>query len=193
MKTPLRTYITPWQVHQQRWKRGCGSSLCSNAQHVVLARGTIPCDVLFVGEAPGRSEDVLGLPFVGPAGHLLDVIVKKALAGKPLTVAFCNLVGCIPLDDDGDKLAQPDPEDIKQCSGRLKECIGLGDPRLLVLVGKLAEDYLTPGYRHSIAISRDIPRVSIIHPAAVLRANVANRGLMVQRMTVALRNAVEDL
>ena len=46
-------------------------------------RGSIPFNVLFVGEAPGESEDVLGFPFVGPAGKLLDHIIKEIRdAGK---------------------------------------------------------------------------------------------------------------
>jgi DNA polymerase len=39
----------------------------------------VPCDVLFIGEAPGESEDAIGIPFIGPAGHLLGRIIDEAL------------------------------------------------------------------------------------------------------------------
>ena len=47
---------TEWELFRERWKGGCGSSLCSNAKHVCLARGRIPSDILFVGEAPPSRQ-----------------------------------------------------------------------------------------------------------------------------------------
>lgn len=70
---------TPLQAHLSRWAHGCGGLCCKAARHVCLVRGTVPCDLLFVGEAPGASEDVIGRPFVGPAGQLLDEICRRAL------------------------------------------------------------------------------------------------------------------
>jgi uracil-DNA glycosylase len=56
---------TLWQAHCAWWKAGCGSKLCPEAQHVCLARGTVLCDILFVGEAPSIAADVVGEPFTG--------------------------------------------------------------------------------------------------------------------------------
>lgn len=65
-------------------------------------------------------------------------------------------------------------------------------PKLLVAVGKLAEDWLKPGYKHSIKFHARLPIVNILHPAYILRASVAQQGLLVQRTIVQLRNALED-
>lgn len=75
--------ISLYQQHCERWKNGCGSDQCDRANNVVLAKGSIPCDVLLVGEAPGISENQLGYPFAGPAGKLLGEIVKNTLKSPP--------------------------------------------------------------------------------------------------------------
>lgn len=196
--------MNPWLQFVERWKDCTACHLCEGRQRVVLARGSIPCDVLFIGEGPGESEDSLGAPFVGPAGQLLDRIVNRA--GLPskhvdlpnntwrlLTWAFTNLVCCIPRDEDGGKATEPDDEAIDACSVRLVEFVELASPKLIVCVGKLAKDWLDPGWKHSIQLHRKIPLVDILHPAAILRANVAQQGLMIQRCVVQLRNAVEEL
>jgi uracil-DNA glycosylase len=126
-----------WAEFLQGWGRGCGSNLCPLARKVVLARGTLPCDVLFIGEGPGVSEDVTGRPFVGPAGSLLDHIVNTALA----------------------------PE---------------GTPT-----------WLDEKRRYHVRTHRPVPMVDIPHPAAILRANVAQQSLLVQRCIVTIANAAD--
>jgi DNA polymerase len=184
-------------------------------------RGTVPCDVLFVGEAPGPSENVIGQPFVGPAGNLLDKIVKRALGRvslcrvcgrslqlvnqaldcpnghglfpRPVTHAFCNLVGCLPLDDGGKKFEEPDAESIGCCAPRLQDLMDLCNPRLLVCVGKLAGDWLKPGYKNPVAPPSGCKVVSVTHPAAILRASVAQKGFLAQRAEVTITTASQDL
>ena len=108
-------------------------------------------------------------------------------------MAFTNLVCCIPLDDDGVKVSEPPDEAIESCSICLQEFVEIANPRLIVCVGKLAKDWLDPGWKHSIRFHAKIPLVDITHPAFILRANVAQQGLLVQRAVVVLRNAVEDV
>lgn len=189
-----------WSVFVERWKDCTACGLCEHRQKVVLARGSVPCDILFIGEAPGESEDCLGQPFVGPAGQLLDRVIRRALGlepggkGFPLTYALTNLVCCIPRDEDGlGKATEPDDDSVKACSVRLVEFVELCNPKLLVCVGKLAKDWLDPGWKHSLKLHRKIPTIDIIHPAAVLRANVAQQGLLTQRAVIALRNGVESV
>lgn len=175
-----------YAVHAAMWKdcKRCG--LCERRQRVVLYRGTVPCDILFVGEAPGESEDVLGQPFVGPAGKLLDTIMSKAEVTR-FTFGMTNLVGCIPRDEYSDKLAQPPNDAIDACSPRLIELAKICKPRLFVWVGELSAKW-APTYLPS-----SIPSVKIIHPAAILRMNVSQQGLAFQRAVVALAEAVEEL
>lgn len=181
-----------YQLHCEKWKAGCGSDLCSRARNVCLVRGSLPCDVFLAGEAPGSSEDVLGQPFMGPAGKLLDQIVAEAVPSE-LTTAFSNLVGCIPLGEDGEKAREPPPEAIQRCAPRLEELVKLAKPKLLVCVGSLAEAWImgTKSKKHLLQRYKG-KTVAITHPAAILRATVAARGLMVQRAIVTLSTAVEE-
>jgi uracil-DNA glycosylase family 4 len=85
--------MTRFQLFCQKWGEGCGSTQCAGANRVVLVRGSVPCDVLFIGEAPGQSEDVVGRPFVGPAGKLLDRIIEDALSGITVNKRVCKYCG----------------------------------------------------------------------------------------------------
>jgi DNA polymerase len=190
------------QVHVEKWKDGCGACICATARKVVHVRGKIPADVLFVGEAPGPSENVIGLPFMGPAGHLLDQIVARAFDGINETgeedprCAFCNLVGCLPADEAGEKFHEPDEESIVACQPRLAELIGLAKPKLIICVGKLAWKWLQPGgYMHTLkadnVLGYHVYFEFIDHPAFILRSSIAQRGLLVQKATVKIAEAYE--
>lgn len=189
--------MTPYQRHVTKWRDCDLCPLAATRKRVVLVRGSIPCDVLFVGEAPGPSEDVLGKPFVGPAGKLLDEIVIRArnVNHEPepyfpeLRFAFTNLVGCIPLDEHRDKFAEPSEESIVACLPKLGEIARIADPKIVVAVGKLAAKWLR-GKRSPIDAFKV---VEIVHPAAILRANEAARGLMAQKAVITLSDAFENI
>ena len=188
--------MTPWQEHVERWEGCLACDLCKGRKRMCHARGQIPCDALLVGEAPGESEDVLGQPFVGPAGKLLDCIVENAWGGK-LRVAFANLVACFPREEKRNGDRQPPDLSVMACAPRLEELAALADPKLLVCVGSLAARWLMAG-RGSAGGKRLLPdfgsmMTSITHPAAILRANVSQKGLMIQRCEAVLRQAAEEL
>lgn len=251
-KTELK--MSPWQHHIERWKDCKMCPLHRTRRNVVLGRGGVPCDVLFVGEAPGPVEDINGSPFTGPSGHLLNSIIEEVWGkgilckkhGIPLLDggimekgvkywcpcvtptgpkghatneaikirwAFTNLVACIPRDeeDGGKKFGEPPPGCIKSCQMRLAEFIRLADGtkvverpdgkkvvihgktiKLIVCVGALAEKWMDQDKRPSLKLNRSIPITGIIHPAAILRTNLAQKGLLIQRAVVKLRTAVED-
>ncbi len=192
---------SPFQKHLDRWKDGCGNSICDAAARKCFSRGKLPCDVLFVGEAPGDGENVIGRPFVGPAGRVLDDVVRKAM---PLVndlpkfrTAFTNLVLCLPREEDGSKAHEAMPDEVATCAPRLQEFVAIARPRLVVCVGKQAWEYLEQqGCKHTIKLPKLRVRpkiVAIVHPAAILRAPQAQQGLMEQRAVVILRNALEEL
>lgn len=214
--------MTPLQQHYQRWSKGCGSCHCENATKIVFCRGQLPCDVLFVGEAPGASEDVRGVPFDGPAGLLLDDIIREATpmmccCGLPLNGshdhnscgppipddvrwAFTNLVGCLPHNESGK--VEPDADQIKSCRPRLMEFVGIARPRLVVAVGAVAEKHLGASLGKGVHLeaSGDVRGhatvrrwAAVVHPAFILRAPIAQKSLLVRRAVVTLANAVEKL
>ena len=201
--------MTRFQLHLRDWKDCKRCSLCKTRTQVVLARGSVPCEILFIGEAPGFSEDALGRPFVGPAGQLLDDIIRHAsphcLEQREVNgmliptyiperrIAFTNLVCCIPKGKDGSKTAEPDHDDIMACQSRLYEFVSLCQPRMIVTVGKLAEEYVGGPYKSALRVPAGIKVVRIMHPAAILRTVTANQSLLRQKCIVQITKALQSL
>jgi uracil-DNA glycosylase len=197
---------TRYQLHVERWGVkgvGCGSELCPTARNIVLARGKLPSDITFVGEASGESENLRGRPFIGPAGQLLDEIIERAGLNS-YRLSWTNLVGCIPRDPEGGKLREPDEASIRCCAPRLREfLLELARPVILVRVGRVAERWLDPAYPKSVwgeGVNRpykndkELPFrvVDIEHPASIIRDTVARRGIKVQRCVVTLAAAADE-
>jgi len=116
---------------------------------VVLARGVLPCKLLFIGEAPGPTEDAAGFPFIGRSGEILDKMIQElTLRVGPISYAITNAVACFPHDvvgivtDDGVDSNQiirpPAKEEIQACSPRLTEFLNIANPVAVVLLGKSA-------------------------------------------------------
>jgi DNA polymerase len=162
----------------------------------------VPSPILFIGEAPGVSEDLLGKPFCGPAGKLLDKIIERGIDGQ-WDYALTNLVACIPIDEEGNKTQEPSEEAIEACAPRLREFVRLCKPRLIVLVGKLAKKRTVGASQFRLDDKPLQPEwmdrnefmwfTDIIHPAAILRMDISQRGLAIQRSIVAISDAIEEL
>lgn len=138
-------------------------------KNVVLGRGTMPADILFIGEAPGKSEDLLGEAFVGPSGALLDSLMKDAQleASLPAIPSFyiVNTVLCRPTDEKfGDNRA-PSPLEVCQCTDNVMNIVDKVRPQIVVCVGKIAEKY----YKKEFGLT-----FSIQHPAYILRVGGKN-------------------
>jgi uracil-DNA glycosylase len=218
---------TPFQLHVAQWRNCTACPLHIGRKQVVFARGKIPCDILFVGEAPGKSEDMHGQPFYGPAGQLLDDIVENATrmfcvcphedcsstpftsyhkqdemtccpecgrqqSPHPLRCAFTNLVCCLSLGDDN-KAVPPEPVSIQACSSRLQDFIAICSPKLIVTVGKLPSEWLDTKRMRGIKLDQNIPKVSIIHPSAILSntMSIVVKGWNRRKAITTIRNAVE--
>jgi uracil-DNA glycosylase family 4 len=182
--------LSQYQQHKARWSECRLCDLCERRSKVVLLRGTVPAKVLFVGEAPGESEDVLGKPFIGPAGQLLDRMIAAARIPEG-SYALTNVIACIPRDEENNKLIQPPYYALEACAGRLIDCIQLVKPKLIVWVGKVAADWGSKLLVHSPI--QDITTASIVHPAAILKMHVSQQGLVYQKAVVSLADAYEEL
>lgn len=176
--------MVTWNEHVAKWKDCQACPLCQQRFRICLARGTVPCQVCFIGETPGASEDACGLPFYGPAGNLLDKIIERALPPE-VTYTLTNLVCCFPREakDRGDN--EPEHNEILACRSRLIEFVNIAQPRLIVCVGALAEQYVD----HSDTVLC----VDIVHPAAILRMPLAQKQMATQKTVVVLRRTVEDM
>lgn len=172
--------------HVNRWK-GCERcSLCETRENVVTFRGSIPADLLLIGEAPGTAEDDLALPFVGPSGHLLEKILAEAISKleQEFSYAITNTVGCLPIDEDGSTRA-PSEEEINACNPRVVEFLSLARAKGIVFVGKVSLG--------AIGEQIAVPSVAITHPAAILRADESNKGTMYRKAIHAITKFAKDI
>jgi len=135
----------------------------------VFGTGNPEADVMFVGEAPGRDEDVQGEPFVGRAGQLLNKILE-AIGFTRDEVYIANILKCRP---PGNR--DPQPTEIVACEPILQRQIELIRPLILCSLGSFAAKMLLQTstgitrLRGRIHEYRGIPLVPTFHPAALLR------------------------
>lgn len=145
--------------------------LAEKRQNVVFGTGATDADLMFIGEGPGAEEDRQGQPFVGAAGQLLNRIIGAIKLDRE-QVYIANAVKCRP---PGNR--NPRADEILSCSGFLRRQIELVQPKVIVLLGKVAAQALlgfdegVPLYRmrdrwHTVA---GIPTRVTYHPAALLR------------------------
>jgi uracil-DNA glycosylase family 4 len=99
---------------------------------IVFGDGNPKAQLVFVGEGPGRDEDMQGLPFVGRAGKLLTQMIE-AMGLQRKDVYICNVVKCRPPEN-----RQPEPDEVKACSPFLMRQIDAIAPRVIVCLGATA-------------------------------------------------------
>ncbi|MFI5309019.1 MAG: uracil-DNA glycosylase, partial [Polyangiales bacterium] len=134
----------------------------------VFARGSESAELAFVGEGPGQEEDRQGLPFVGPAGQLLDRMIAAMGYGRD-EVYVCNIVKCRPPDN-----RTPRPEEAIACARFLVPQLELVAPKLIVALGRCAAENLGvaragASWRGRFGAWRGIPVLPTYHPAYLLR------------------------
>jgi DNA polymerase len=118
--------------------RGCVRcpQLAQGRQTVVFGAGNADADLMFIGEAPGATEDQLGLPFVGQAGKLLDRLLHEIGLARD-DVFIHNVLCCRP---PGNR--DPLPVEIENCHGWLLEKVRLVEPRVVCTLGNFATKLL---------------------------------------------------
>ncbi len=112
--------------------------LSKSRTHVVFGEGNINADIMFVGEAPGATEDTSGKPFVGRSGELLTNMIEKVLLIPRTEVYITNIVKCRPRNN-----AEPTPTEAHTCHPYLLKQIELIQPKIIVALGATAYHYLS--------------------------------------------------
>jgi DNA polymerase len=152
--------------------------LCSGRTHIVFGVGNPRAKLMFVGEGPGRDEDLQGEPFVGRAGQLLTDIITKGMKLRREDVYIANVVKCRPPAN-----RNPEPDEVAACEPFLKRQIDLVRPQIIVGLGKFAVQTLLQskvpitkvrGTWHSY---HGIKLMPTFHPAYLLR-NPADKKLV---------------
>jgi uracil-DNA glycosylase family 4 len=146
----------------------CG--LAGTRTQVVFNDGVPNARLVVVGEAPGQNEDEKGLPFVGAAGKLLDLLLMTVDLTRRESVYICNVLKCRP---PGNR--NPLPDEIEACRPILERQIEVVSPEVILAVGTFAAQWLTGSQaplgklRGTVYSYRGVPLVVTYHPAALLR------------------------
>ncbi len=143
--------------------------LAKGRKNIVFGEGKPEADIMFIGEGPGRDEDIQARPFVGDAGKLLTNLILK-LGLKREDVYIANVVKCRPPNN-----RNPEEDEITTCSPFVERQIAIINPKVIVCLGKISAQTLL---RSKVAISKlrgnffsydNIPVMPTFHPAYLLR------------------------
>lgn len=147
--------------------RRCG--LSNGRKNLVFGEGNPDASLMFIGEAPGREEDIQGRPFVGDAGTLLTRLIEK-MGFKRKDVYIGNIIKCRPpLNRD------PQEEEINTCLPFIRKQIEIISPEVIISLGRISSQTLisvkTPisRLRGKFYEYGSIPLMPTFHPAYLLR------------------------
>lgn len=147
-------------------------ALRCNATQVVPGDGNAEAEIMFIGEAPGKKEDTLGIPFVGSAGKFLSVMLAT-IKLKREDIYIANVCKCRPPEN-----RDPLPEEVVSCWPWLEKQIKIIDPKIIVTLGRHSLNRFLPEAKiseaHGRAFEINIPKIgkrkifALYHPAAAL-------------------------
>jgi DNA polymerase len=171
-----------------------GCNLRNTATNLVFADGNPEARIMFVGEAPGREEDLQGLPFVGRSGQILD----RMLAAIGLDRSTAYIANVIPWRPPGNRT--PTPQETEICRPFIERQIQLADPDILVLLGGAAAKTLLQTsegilrmrgkWREFDTGRRTIRAMASLHPAYLLRQPPQKK--LAWRDFLAIRDALDE-
>ena len=141
--------------------------LCETRTKAVPGKGNFDADVIFVGEAPGRNEDMHGEPFVGAAGKRLDMILEDTGIDRE-DVYITNIVKCRP-----PKNRVPSKQEEEACNDFIKQEIEIINPKIICIMGNTAYGTLLDGKEitknHGKIVEKDGRKFFVtFHPAATI-------------------------
>lgn len=180
-----------WNDFVEQCKNCHACPLSETRKNVVVYRGNVPAPIMFVGEGPGATEDEQGLPFVGQAGRLLQLLLDaQGFDMKDFHIA--NVVKCRPPEN-----RVPTETEASACKPLLATQILIAKPKIIVLLGKTAYTLFTgdKSAKMTEIRGRFIEKngyliMPTFHPAYILRNN-NERVKLWQDIDIVRRKAVE--
>jgi uracil-DNA glycosylase family 4 len=164
--------------------------LCEGRHKVVPGEGPVDAKTMFIGEGPGRQEDLEGRPFVGRAGKFLEECLQS-IALQREQVFITNIVKCRPTEKAGNwvKDRKPTTEEIVACKPYLDQQIELLRPEVICTLGDTARSQVfkrfgleedTIGHVHGrLFLAGSVRIVPLYHPAAALYDNSLRQIIMI--------------
>ena len=158
-----------WEALEHQCKHCTNCELAQSRTNVVFGVGPKDADIMFIGEGPGEQEDLQGVPFVGPAGKLLDDLMSIIDLNRQNSY-IGNIVKCRPPRNR-------DPQEAEQdaCIGYLRNQVALIRPRIIVCLGRVAakriirEDYRITREHGQWVEKNGVWMTAFYHPSALLR------------------------
>lgn len=145
-------------------------ALCLNREHVVFGDGNPEAQLMFIGEAPGKKEAELGIPFVGSSGRILDKMLAS-IKIKREDIYLTNICKCRPPEN-----RDPLPAEVSECWPWLEKQIEIINPEIIVTLGRYALNCFLPEAKiseiHGQVINVKLKKIAnrklfpLYHPAA---------------------------
>ena len=181
-----------WNEFVEECRNCQACDLASTRRNVVIFRGSVCAPVMFIGEGPGATEDEQGLPFVGQAGRLLQLLLDaQGFEMKDYHIA--NVVKCRPPEN-----RVPTDEEAKTCKTLLGKQILIAKPKIIVLLGKTAYTLFTGDksakmteIRGRFLEKNGYYILPTFHPAYILRNN--NERIKLWQDIAMVRRKAEEL
>ena len=148
--------------------KGCTRcKLRQNAIQVVPGAGDSKAEIMFIGEAPGKQEDIQGIPFVGASGKFLNEMLSSIGLNRD-NIYIANMVKCRPPEN-----RDPDAEELLACSDWLSEQLRLINPKVVVTLGRFGMarffgDKKISQIHGKVTIEGDKAYIALYHPAVAL-------------------------
>lgn len=145
--------------------------LAKQATNLVMGDGNLDADIVFIGEAPGKNEDLQGLPFVGASGKFLnDMLAAAGMERKDVYIT--NIVKYRPPNN-----RDPSPEEKAAFWPYLLKQLQIINPKVVITLGRHSMEYFLPGekigevhgqVKHIQLSDQTIVIIPLFHPAAAL-------------------------
>ena len=174
-----------WEELEQQCINCRKCAIGNKRTNCVFGCGNKNADIMFIGEAPGQSEDAEGIPFVGLAGKHLDKFLCAVGINRE-DVYIANILKCRP-DNNRDPL----PEEQENCINYLREQVKLVRPKLIVCLGRIsAMKLIKPDFKitkeHGIFFKKGAFTITAVyHPAALLRDPSKNQDMYTDMKKIA--------
>ena len=141
--------------------------LCSSRTQVVFGSGNPQAKILFIGEAPGASEDHEGIAFCGASGQVLNQLLESVYLSRE-DIFITNTILCRPENN-----RNPEKQELENCHERLNQLISIMQPKVIVTIGNFATERIIKKKGITLIHGKifslgEIYVVPVIHPANLL-------------------------
>lgn len=163
---------TELRALHEKWAQNNTCGLKATATQPVFGDGNPDADIVFIGEAPGKKEDIQGVPFIGAAGKFLSEMLESIKMTRE-SIYITNIVKYRPPNN-----RDPLPEEKEACKDWLHEELAAIKPKLIIFLGRHSMHHFFPELKiseaHGKVLIKNIPGIAtthflpLYHPAAAL-------------------------